>query len=67
MGDNSNRDATAEFISVDTTAEMIGVDPKTVHTMIADGRLKAYRLGWRVIRLRRDEVIAAFEPFGGAA
>ena len=55
------------YMSVNAVAEYIDVDPRTVRQMIADGRLKAYRLGRRVIRLRRAEVEAAFEPFGGVA
>lgn len=73
MGDNHYQ-ATPEvakrlgpYMSVNAVAEYIDVDPRTVRLMIADGRLKAYRLGRRVIRLRRAEVEAAFEPFGGAA
>ena len=36
--------------------------------MIADGRLRAYRCGPRIIRLRREEVDAAMQPVpaGGA-
>jgi len=35
--------------------------------MVSDGRLTAYRLGARVVRLRRDEIDAAMVPFGGGA
>jgi hypothetical protein len=35
--------------------------------MIADGRLKAYDLGPRVVRLRLDEIDAAMKPYGGVA
>jgi len=54
------------FISQAETGALLGVTDRTVRNMIADGRLKAYRIG-RTIRLRLDEVEAALEPFGGAA
>jgi excisionase family DNA binding protein len=34
--------------------------------MIADGRLRGYRSGTRLVRLRIDEIDAALKPFGGA-
>jgi excisionase family DNA binding protein len=34
--------------------------------MLADGRLTAYKLGNRLIRLRRSEIDAAMQPYGGA-
>jgi excisionase family DNA binding protein len=34
--------------------------------MIADGRLRGYRIG-RTVRLNRAEIEAALVPFGGAA
>jgi excisionase family DNA binding protein len=51
-------------MSVADAAEYLGVTTRTVQQMIADGRLRAYRLGARVVRLRRDEIDAALEPFG---
>lgn len=53
------------YLSITETAEYLGVTTRTVHQMVADGRLTAYRLGARVVRLRRDEIDAAMEPFGG--
>jgi excisionase family DNA binding protein len=55
------------YLSIAQTAEYLGVTERTVRQMIADGRLRGYRLGTRVIRLRRDEIDAAMQPFGGAA
>jgi excisionase family DNA binding protein len=53
------------YLSISDTADYLDVTTRTVHQMIADGRLTAYRLGARVIRLRRDEIDAAMVPFGG--
>ena len=44
---------------------MLGVSKPTIRNMISDGRLRAYRLGGRVVRLRLDEVLAAMKPVGG--
>ena len=55
------------YISISDTADYLGVTTRTVRQMIADGRLTGYRLGARVVRLRRDEIDAALQPFGGAA
>lgn len=53
------------WTSINDVAAYIGVSIRTVHTMIADGRLKAYRNGARLIRLDLNEVDAAMQPFGG--
>jgi excisionase family DNA binding protein len=55
------------YLSVAETADYLGVTTRTVRQMVSDGRLTAYRLGARVVRLRRDEIDAAMQPFGGAA
>lgn len=55
------------YITQKEAAQVLCLTDRTVRTMIADGRLRAYRLGPRVIRLRLDEVEAALQPFGGAA
>ena len=43
-------------------AALIGVTVRAVDVMTADGRLRKYRNGERVVRFRRDEVDAAFKP-----
>ena len=53
-------------MSVAQTAEYLGVTTRTVQQMIADGRLRAYRLGPRIVRLRRNDIDAALQPYGGA-
>jgi excisionase family DNA binding protein len=54
-----SRSRSAPDMSVNDVAKYLGVTPRTVHTMIADGRLRAYKLGDRIIRLRCDEVDAS--------
>ncbi|MCV7085804.1 helix-turn-helix domain-containing protein [Mycolicibacter hiberniae] len=53
-------------MSIKDVAEYVGVTPRTVYTMIADGRLRAYKLGDHIIRFRRDEVDAALTPIDTA-
>jgi excisionase family DNA binding protein len=55
------------MLSIADTAVYLRINEDTARVMIADGRLKAYRLGDRIIRLRRAEIDAAFEQIGGAA
>lgn len=54
-------------ISIAHAAEYLGVTTRTIRQMIADGRLRAYRSGHRLVRLRLDEIDAAMQPYGGAA
>ena len=49
-------------MTVQDVAAYLGVTTKTVRTMIADKRIRAYRLGDRIIRFRRSEIDAALEP-----
>lgn len=47
---------------------MFGVDPQTIRRYIANQKLNAYRVGPRLIRVRRDEKFdALLTPIGGAA
>jgi excisionase family DNA binding protein len=62
----TTKTASAPNMSIADVSEYLGVTTRTVQQMIADGRLPAYRLGPRVVRLRRDDVDAALRPYGGA-
>jgi excisionase family DNA binding protein len=55
------------YVTQVEAAEYLGVTDRTIRQMIADGRLKAYDLGPRVVRLRLDEIDAAMKPYGGVA
>ncbi|ASJ79734.1 excise [Mycobacterium phage TarsusIV] len=50
--------------SIAETAEYLGVHPNTVRNYIAEGKLKAVRLGPRLIRVERDSVEALMRPIG---
>lgn len=53
------------WASIQVTADYLAVTERTVRQMIADGRLKGYRNGQRLIRLDLNEVDAAMHPMGG--
>jgi excisionase family DNA binding protein len=55
------------WASIQATAQYLDVTDRTVRAMIADGRLRGYRSGNRLIRLDLNEVDSALKPFGGAA
>lgn len=55
-------DSRKTYITQAEAADILGVHENTVRRMAAAGRLKAYRLGPRMIRLRLDEVEAALQP-----
>ena len=51
--------------TIKQTAEYIGVDVKTVRRWIAQGRLAAYRVGPRLIRVDRASILKLASPIGG--
>jgi excisionase family DNA binding protein len=53
------------FVSVTEAAAYLGVDRLTVRHMLLDGRLRAYTLGPRVLRIRLSDIHAALQPYGG--
>jgi excisionase family DNA binding protein len=53
--------------TIKQTAEFFGADPKTIRRWIAQGRLTAYRVGPRLIRVDRDSILKLCSPIGGAA
>lgn len=59
--------APGSYLTIAQAADYLNVSTRTVRYMIADGRLAAYSLGPRVIRLRKSDVDAALAPYGGAA
>jgi excisionase family DNA binding protein len=53
--------------TIKQSAEFFGVDVKTVRRWIAQGRLTAYRVGPRLIRIDRNSILKLASPIGGAA
>lgn len=59
--------ASRAYVTIKEAAEYLGVTDRTIRQMLADGRLRGYRSGQRLVRLRIAEIDAALTPFGGAA
>jgi excisionase family DNA binding protein len=53
------------YITTYQAAEYLGVTDRTIRNMVTDGRLKAYKLGYKIYRLRLDEIEAAMKPVDG--
>lgn len=49
---------TAVLIDVNTAAALLGVSAKSVRRWISNGRLEAFRVGPRLLRVRRADVDA---------
>lgn len=50
------------YASVSEVAQYLGLNDETIRRMIAEGRLRAYRNGKKLIRLDLNEVDAAMRP-----
>ncbi|MFA5608076.1 MAG: helix-turn-helix domain-containing protein [Leucobacter sp.] len=50
--------------SIRQAADYLNVDPRTIRRYIAAGRLRAIRVGPRLIRLDRENVVALGSPVG---
>ncbi|ULN38850.1 helix-turn-helix domain-containing protein [Mycolicibacterium smegmatis] len=50
--------------SIQQAAAYLGVDPKTIRRYIAQGRIKAARVGPRLIRVDRESLLALAKPIG---
>ena len=51
-------------IPLEEAAKACGVSNLTVRRWITEGRLRAYRLGPRLIRVETEDINAMFEPLG---
>ena len=52
MSDESSK---TDVLKVEEAAEEVGVHPETIRRYIRTGKLKAVRVGKRLIRIRREE------------
>jgi excisionase family DNA binding protein len=53
------------YVGIPEAATYLDVTPKTIRRYIAEGRLPAYRLGDRVVRIKVVDLDAALTPMGG--
>ncbi|MCT9000795.1 helix-turn-helix transcriptional regulator [Microbacterium memoriense] len=51
-----------EWLTLRDTAERLSISEKSVRRWIADGRLKAVRIGPRLLRVDADSILAVAEP-----
>lgn len=51
-----------EWLSQQQIAAEFGISDRTVRRMISDGRIPAHRLGPRLVRIRRSDVLRAVTP-----
>ena len=64
----NNNDDLPKRPSIPQAAARLNCSDKTIRRMIADGRLKAYRIGGRsTIRVDRDSLLALEVPMNVAA
>ena len=54
------------YLSIPEVATLLGCAEITIREMIRDGRLKAYSLGNRIVRLKLSEIESAMQPYGAA-
>lgn len=50
------------FVSISDAAEYAACNPKTIRRRIADGALKGYRMGPRLVRVDLNELDAMLRP-----
>lgn len=50
------------YLTAAEVADMLGITPKTLRRLVAEGVLPAYRLGPRMLRFKAEEVEAAIKP-----
>lgn len=51
-----------DLIGQAEAAELVGVHAKTIRRYVAEGRLTAYRVGPRLLRVDRREVLGLLKP-----
>jgi len=54
------------LISLTQAAESLDVNPRTIRRWIAAGRLPAYRVGPRLVKVDPADLAALVRPCGGA-
>jgi excisionase family DNA binding protein len=52
----------SRYISIGEAADQLGVDPLTIRRWIAHGKITAYRVGPKLIRLDLDEINKLAKP-----
>jgi excisionase family DNA binding protein len=61
----SSRDSQNNLFTIKQAALKLGVHPNTIRNLIASGRLKAERIGARIVRVQERDVQALLTPYEG--
>jgi excisionase family DNA binding protein len=62
MSTRQKEDVKPEFVSVGEIAAELQVTERFIRRLIADGELQAFRVGSRLVRVRRGDVDAMLRP-----
>jgi excisionase family DNA binding protein len=54
-------------VGLNEAAQYVGVNPRTIRRYIASGRLRAYRVGPRLIKFDLADLETLLTPVGGGA
>lgn len=54
-----------ELLSIPDSARLIGAHPNTIRNLVASGKLPAYRIGPRLVRIRRSDLLSILTPYRG--
>ncbi len=54
-----------EFLTIKQSAELLGVHTNTIHNLIRRKELAAERVGARIIRIRKSDLLALLTPYQG--
>lgn len=57
----------SEFLSGEEAARLLDCSPRTVRRFIASGRLPGFRVGPRLLRVRRSDLESLLQPIPSAA
>ncbi|WP_425248685.1 helix-turn-helix transcriptional regulator [Auritidibacter ignavus] len=55
-----------EFLTIDQVAELTNTSRSTVNRRIAEGHLRAFKMGARSVRIRRSDVLGMFTELNPA-
>ena len=51
-----------KIISLDATAEELGISKRVVRRLISTGQLRAYKVGKAIVRVDVDDIAAVLKP-----
>ncbi|MFF0501626.1 helix-turn-helix domain-containing protein [Nocardia aobensis] len=54
-----------QYTDLRGAATILSCDQRTIRRLIAAGKLKAYKLGTKAVRIRLTDLEAVLRPFGG--